>query len=87
MACETAVLASRVGGIPEVVADGDTGRLVDYTPDSSRFESDLALAISEMMSEPEKLREYGVAGRARAVREFGWDAVAQATIALYRSVL
>ena len=40
-----------------------------------------------MMSEPEKLREYGVAGRARAVREFGWDAVAQATIALYRSVL
>ena len=87
MACETAVLASRVGGIPEVVADGATGRLVDYTPDSSRFESDLALAISEMMSEPEKLREYGVAGRARAVREFGWDAVAQATIALYRSVL
>lgn len=87
MACETAVLASRVGGIPEVVADGTTGRLVDYTSDSSRFESDLALAISEMMSEPEKLREYGVAGRARAVREFGWDAVAQATIALYRSVL
>jgi starch synthase len=87
MACETAVLASRVGGIPEVVADGTTGRLVDYTPDSSRFESDLALAISEMMSKPEKLREYGVAGRARAVREFGWDAVAQATIALYRSVL
>ncbi len=87
MACETAVLASRVGGIPEVVADGATGRLVDYTPDSSRFESDLALAISEMMSEPEKLREYGVAGRARAVREFGWNAVAQATIALYRSVL
>ena len=87
MACETAVLASRVGGIPEVVADDATGRLVDYTPDSSRFESDLALAISEMMSEPEKLREYGVAGRARAIREFGWDAVAQATIALYRSVL
>jgi alpha-maltose-1-phosphate synthase len=87
MACETAVLASRVGGIPEVVADGATGRLVEYTPDTSRFESDLALAISEMMSEPEKLREYGVAGRARAVREFGWDAVAQATIALYRSVL
>ena len=87
MACETAVLASRVGGIPEVVADGTTGRLVDYASDTSRFESDLALAISEMMSEPEKLREYGVAGRARAVREFGWDAVAQATIALYRSVL
>ncbi len=87
MACQTAVLASRVGGIPEVVADGVTGRLVDYTLDSSLFEKDLASAISEMMSHPEKLREYGLAGRERAMREFGWDAVAKATIALYRSVL
>jgi starch synthase len=87
MACQTAVLASRVGGIPEVVADGITGRLVDYTSDSSLFERDLALAIGEMMSQPEKLREYGLAGRERAMREFGWDAVAKATIALYRSVL
>jgi starch synthase len=87
MACQTAVLASRVGGIPEVVADGVTGRLVDYTLDSSLFEKDLASAISEMMSQPEKLREYGIAGRERAIREFGWDAVAKATIALYRSVL
>lgn len=87
MACQTAVLASRVGGIPEVVADGVTGRLVDYTTDSSLFEKDLASAISEMMSQPEKLREYGLAGRERAIREFGWDTVAKATIALYRSVL
>jgi alpha-maltose-1-phosphate synthase len=87
MACQTAVLASRVGGIPEVVADGVTGRLVDYTVDSSLFEKDLASAISELMSQPEKLREYGLAGRERAMREFGWDAVAKATIALYRSVL
>lgn len=87
MACETAVLASRVGGIPEVVNDGVTGRLVDYTTDSLLFEKNLAAAISEMMSNPSQLRDYGVAGRVRAVSEFGWDAVAAATIALYRSVL
>ena len=87
MACETAVLASRVGGIPEVVNDGVTGRLVDYTTDSPLFEKNLATAIAEMMSNPAQLREYGVAGRVRAVSEFGWDAVAAATIALYRSVL
>jgi len=87
MACETAVLASRVGGIPEVVNDGVTGRLVDYTTDSPLFEKNLAAAISEMMSNPSQLRDYGIAGRARAVSEFGWDAVAAATIALYRSVL
>lgn len=87
MACETAVLASRVGGIPEVVSDGVTGRLVDYTTDSPLFEKNLAIAIAEMMSNPARLREFGVAGRARAVSEFGWDAVAAATIALYRSVL
>ena len=87
MACETAVLASRVGGIPEVVNDGVTGRLVDYTTDGPLFEKNLAIAIAEMMSNPAQLREYGVAGRVRAVSEFGWDAVAAATIALYRSVL
>ena len=87
MACETAVLASRVGGITEVVNDGVTGRLVDYTTDSPLFEKNLAAAISEMMSNPSQLRDYGIAGRARAVSEFGWDAVAAATIALYRSVL
>lgn len=87
MACETAVLASRVGGIPEVVSDGVTGRLVDYTIDGPLFERNLAIAIAEMMSNPARLREFGVAGRARAVSEFGWDAVAAATIALYRSVL
>ena len=87
MACETAVLASRVGGIPEVVNDGVTGRLVDYTTDSPLFEKNLATAIAEMMSNPARLREFGLAGRARAIAEFGWDAVAAATIALYRSVL
>ena len=87
MACQTAVLASRVGGIPEVVADGITGKLVDYTTDSASFESKIAAGINEMMGDPERLKKFGIAGRARAINEFGWDAVASATIALYRSVL
>jgi len=81
------VLASRVGGIPEVVDDGVTGRLVDYTTDNYVFERNIASGIIEMMGDPEKLKRYGIAGRTRAINEFGWDAVAAATIALYRSVL
>lgn len=87
MACEVAVLASRVGGIPEVVADGLTGKLIDYTTESAEFESHLSDGIIEMMSNPEKLREMGRAGRKRAIDEFGWEAVARTTISLYRSVL
>ena len=87
MGCETAVLGSRVGGIPEVVADKETGELVDYTGDAQAFESALAESISRLMSQPELLKKYGVAGRVRAMKEFGWDAVAAATVALYRRVI
>jgi len=87
MGCETAVLASRVGGIPEVVSHQETGILVDYTPDNSRFEADLTAAISELMADPARLEKYGKAGRVRAETHFGWDAVAQQTISLYRSVI
>ena len=87
MGCETAVLASRVGGIPEVVSHQETGILVDYTQDHSRFEADLTAAISELMADPARLEKYGKAGRVRAERHFGWDAVAQQTISLYRSVI
>ena len=87
MGCETAVLASRVGGIPEVVSHQETGILVDYTPDHSRFEADLTTAISELMSDPARLEKYGKAGRVRAEIHFGWDAVAEQTISLYRSVI
>jgi starch synthase len=87
MGCETAVLASRVGGIPEVVSHQETGILVDYTPDHSRFEADLTSAISELMAEPARLEKYGKAGRVRAETHFGWDAVAEQTISLYRSVI
>ena len=87
MGCETAVLASRVGGIPEVVAHKETGELVNYTTDHAQFESDLTDAISSLMADPQLLEKYGKAGRARAQSEFGWDAVAAQTIALYKSVM
>ncbi|CAN2192006.1 RfaG Glycosyltransferase [Candidatus Nanopelagicaceae bacterium] len=87
MGCQTAVLASRVGGIPEVVSHKLTGELVDYTSDHKKFESDLTDAISSLMSQPQLLQQYGEAGRKRAISEFGWDAVAAQTISLYRSVI
>lgn len=88
MGCETAVLASRVGGIPEVVSHKATGELVDYTEhDIPAFESAISEAITRLMSNPELLAQYGKAGRARAISEFGWDAVAATTLALYQSVI
>ena len=87
MACETAVLATRVGGIPEVVVDGSTGELVDYDGDGSSLEKALSAKISTLMNDHGKLTEYGKAGRKRAVDDFGWDAIADQTEALYRSVI
>ena len=87
MGCETAVLATRVGGIPEVVADGSTGKLVNYSGDGAALEHDLAAAIIELMNEPELLKKYGEAGRKRAAAKFGWPTVARATLALYQSLI
>jgi starch synthase len=88
MACQTAVLASRVGGIPEVVDHGVTGELVDYNEgDIAGFEHALATSITRLMAQPELLQQYGVAGRERAIAEFGWEAVAARTIELYRLVI
>lgn len=87
MGCETAVLAARVGGIPEVVADKETGELVDYNGEAFPFEQGITEAVIRLMSQPELLTQYGAAGRVRAMKEFGWDGVAQATIALYRRVI
>ncbi|HEX6877109.1 MAG TPA: glycogen synthase [Nocardioidaceae bacterium] len=88
MACETAVVASRVGGIPEVVADGETGLLVDYDEqDPSGLEKGLADAVNRLVADPGLAEQFGRAGRARAVDEFAWEAVARETIGIYESLL
>ncbi|KOV52789.1 glycosyl transferase family 1 [Streptomyces sp. AS58] len=84
MACGTPVVASRVGGIPEVVEDGKTGVLVPVDDD---FERGLARALDDVLGDPEGARSMGEAGRERAVGEFGWDAVARRTARLYAQVL
>jgi starch synthase len=88
MACETAVVASAVGGIPEVVDDGVTGTLVRYDEnDTDAFERGLADGINELVDNPARADEMGKAGRERAVSQFGWDAVADRTVQLYTSLL
>ncbi|MFD6612543.1 glycogen synthase [Micromonospora chalcea] len=95
MACETAVVATATGGIPEVVADGETGLLVPIeqagdgsgTPlDPKRFVADLAARMNELLADPERIAAFGAAGRRRAVERFSWDAIARQTIEVYRSV-
>ncbi|WP_369393709.1 glycogen synthase [Streptomyces sp. CG1] len=83
MACGTPVVASRVGGIPEVVEDGRTGLLVD-TDDG--FEAGLARALDAVLGDPAAARRMGEAGRERAALEFGWDTVARRTAALYEEI-
>ncbi|MGW3356149.1 glycogen synthase [Streptomyces bungoensis] len=87
MACGTPVVASRVGGIPEVVADGRTGLLVDAGEDPGAFEAGLARALDTVLGDPEAARRMGEAGRERAVGEFGWDAVARRTAGLYEEIV
>ncbi len=96
MACETAVVASAVGGIKEVVVDGETGFLVPlaqmtespFEPtDPERFARDLAAAVNRLMGDPAMARKFGVAGRRRAEERFSWDAIAKQTKALYGQLL
>ena len=88
MACETAVVASRVGGIPEIVVEGETGYLVDYDPDQTEsFTTALAARVGELLSDPALATRMGKAGRQRVVQHFGWPAIAARTVALYDSLL
>jgi alpha-maltose-1-phosphate synthase len=94
MASETAVVASAVGGIPEVVVDGVTGYLVPYDPAKAddpaavaAFEEDFATKINAVTRDPEKARTFGLAGRQRCIDEFDWSKIAAETVQVYRRAL
>ncbi|MDR1711387.1 MAG: glycogen synthase [Propionibacteriaceae bacterium] len=94
MACETAVVASAVGGIPEVVVDGETGTLVPYDPDLAgdpeyvaAFEAQFAADINALTRDPALAKAYGKAGRQRCIDEFSWAKIAQETVAVYEKAI
>jgi starch synthase len=87
MACATAVVASNVGGIPEVVADGRTGVLVPYDPaDPTGYQRGLAYAVNALVADPARAQRYGQAGRQRCIEEFSWSRIADQTLEIYRKV-
>jgi len=88
MACETAVVASRVGGIPEIIVQDETGFLVDYNPDDTEsFTRALAARIDEVLGDAAVAARMGKAGRQRVVDNFGWPKVASRTVQLYGELL
>jgi glycosyltransferase involved in cell wall biosynthesis len=95
MACETAVVASAVGGIKEVVRHAETGLLVplaqqDQSPfeplDPAAFARDLAAAINELMADPARRQAMAKAGRQRCIEHFSWDSIARQTQQLYQQL-
>ncbi len=94
MACEIPVVASAVGGIPEVVVDGETGLLVAYDPAKAgdaayiaNFEATFAEKINEITRDPKRAREMGLAGRQRCIDEFSWEKIAKETVAVYEAAI
>jgi glycosyltransferase involved in cell wall biosynthesis len=96
MACETAVVASAVGGMKEVIVHGETGYLVPLEQMSeSPFEAtqpdvfarDLAARVNELMANAPLREQMGKAGRKRVEETFGWDAIARRTVSLYQSLV
>lgn len=95
MACRAPVVASAVGGILEVVVEGETGYLVPFEADAVtsfpldavKFEKDLAAKIADLLADPDKAKKMGAMGRKRVEEKFAWEAIADQTIALYKSLL
>ena len=95
MACETPIVASAVGGIPEVVVHDETGYLVPVAQESESpfaplhpeaFAKDLAFQINRLMANPQRRAEFAAAGRRRAVEHFSWASIAEQTRQLYASL-
>lgn len=94
MACETAVVASAVGGIPEVVVDGETGLLVPYDPAKAddpayvaNFEAEFAAKVNELTRDRARAAAMGKAGRQRCIDEFSWEKIAEETIEVYKAAI
>lgn len=96
MACGAPVVASAVGGIPEVVVHGETGWLVPFQPrdvsdleprDPEKFSRDLAEAVNQLVGSPEKAKELGLKGRERVEKCFSWQSVARQTLEFYRELI
>ena len=96
MACETPVVASAVGGIPEIVVAGETGLLVSFEPEGGaspepkhpeQFSSALAAAVNELMAAPERREAMGRAARERVLARFSWRHIAEQTLGFYRDLV
>jgi starch synthase len=96
MACETPVVAASVGGIPEIVMQGETGLLIPFRArddgsaeprDPDRYARALATAVNELMDAPERRRLMGMAARQRVVKQFSWTHIAELTLAFYRDLM
>jgi glycosyltransferase involved in cell wall biosynthesis len=95
MACGTAVVASAVGGIPEIVVEGETGLLVPFEPisassseprDPEKFSKDLAHAINSLVSSPEKIREMRLKAREWVEKHYSWKNIACQTLEFYKQL-